>query len=92
MAKTPEDVRILSWKNLIPEGNENPYKSDDPRYNHTVEEWGQTEYDSGMKVGIEQGQANVLSLIMKRATELFVAGDDVEAKLLRALVTRLKVG
>lgn len=89
MAK-PAEVRIASWDNLIPGGDQNPFKPEDPKYNLTIEEWGQTEYDSGMKVGITQGRADTLTQIMKLACQKFVSGDDVEAELLRALHTRLK--
>lgn len=90
MAKTPEDVRIQSWKNLIPEGDENPFKPGDPKYDLTIEEWGQTEYDSGKKVGEKQARAQLLQRIMEIAGKSFTEGKDEHAYTLRQLHKQLK--
>jgi hypothetical protein len=88
--KTAEDVRIQSFKNLIPEDrDENPFKPDDPDFNMTVEEWGQREYDSGKKVGETQGRALVLKRIMDLAAVAFTDGKDDYALSLRALHKKL---
>lgn len=88
--KTPEDVRIISWQNLIPGGDENPFKPEDPKYDLTVEEWGQTEYDSGLKVGERQARALLLQRIMEIAGKSFMEGKDEHAQTLRQLCTQLK--
>lgn len=74
---------------LVNESDRVPPAWFDQEPGHTVEEWGQREYDAGHKAGLRQGINRAATLVLDHAAEHFRLQNDNTAGLLRALAGEL---
>lgn len=77
------DVRIVSEGDYVPAGWTSGKKL-------TVEEWGQREYDSGLKAGQTNGRGQAAQHVLKLAAAAFAKEEDDLAQRLRRIAKDLE--
>jgi len=82
--KIVKDPYIVSDSDLVPA----EWYGKSP--GHTVEEWGQKEYDSGSKAGRKNGLMEASNWVMQQAVIAFQNKDDDKADLLRLLSDNIR--